>query len=152
MPLLFLNTAFISKEQLLFLHSIFPLSSYMNTFCCSQYRSYNKGIPSYLHDRPREFVLYCLERRKIALGFDFSGVTCQRKGLFLVLSFTNNLSECYKVYFGNEHEMPKCSCYDWGKTGYLCKHFLQVLKSFHHGNSMLAFRVSESILINKRFF
>ena len=117
MPLLFLNAAFISKEQLLFLHSVFLLSSYcnMNNFCCSQYRSYYKGIPSYLHDRPREFVLHCLKRRKIALGFDFSGITSQRKGLFLVLSFTNNLSEYCKVYFANfanEHEMLKCSCYD----------------------------------------
>ena len=102
----------------------------MNTFYCSQYRSYNKGIPSYLHDRPREFVLHCLERRKIALGSDLSGITCQRKVLFSVMSFTNNLSECYKVYFGNEHEMPKYSCYDWCKTSYLCKHFFAVFEKF----------------------
>ena len=93
MPLLFRNGAFISK---------------MNTFCCSQYRSYKKGIPSYLHDRSREFVLHCLERRKIAKASDFSGITCQGKGLF----FTSNLSECSEDYFGNEHEMPKCSCCD----------------------------------------
>ena len=129
MPLLFRNASFVSKEQLLFLHSTFSLSSYcdMNT---SYYRSYNKGIPSYLHDRPREFVLHCLERRKIALGSDLSGITCQGKGLFSVVSFTNNLSECYKAYFGNEHEMPKCSCYHWCKTGYLCKHFFAVFEKF----------------------
>ena len=132
MPLLFRNASFVSKEQLLFLHSTFSLSSYcdMNTFYCSQYWSYNQGIPSYLHDRLREFVLHCLERRKIALGSDLSGITCQGKGLFSVVSFTNNLSECYKAYFGNEHEMPKCSCYDWCKTGYLCKHFFAVFEKF----------------------
>ena len=85
----------------------------MSTFYCRQYRSYN-------NDRPWGFVLHCLERRKIALGSDVLGITCQGKDLFAVLSLTNNLSECYEVYFGNEHEMPKCSCYDWGKTGYLC--------------------------------
>ena len=139
MPYLFRNASFVSKEEMLFLHSTFSLSSYcdMNTSYYSQYRSYNKGIPSYLHDRPREFVLHCLERRKIALGSDLSGITCQRKVLFSVMSFTNNLSECYKVYFGNEHEMPKCSCYDWCKTGYLCKHFFAVfLKNFHHDHSI----------------
>ena len=127
MPLLFRNASFVSKEQLSRLYPTFFLSSYcdMNTFYCSQYQSYNKGIPSYLHDRPREFVLHCLERWKIALGFDFSGITCQGKGLFSVVNFTNNLSECYKVYFGNEHETLKCSCYDWCKTGYLCKHFFR---------------------------
>ena len=129
---MFLNAAFIFKEQLLFLHSMFSLSSYCdtNTFYCSQYRCYNKGIPSYLHDRPREFVLHCLERREIALGSDLSGITCQGKGLFSVMSLTNNFSECYEVYFGNENEMPKCSCYDWGKTGYLCKHFFAVFEKF----------------------
>ena len=127
MPLLFRNASFVSKEQLSRLYPTFFLSSYcdMNTFYCSQYQSYNKGTPSYLHDRPREFVLHCLERWKIALGFDFSGITCQGKGLFSVVNFTNNLSECYKVYFGNEHETLKCSCYDWCKTGYLCKHFFR---------------------------
>ena len=109
MPLLFRNAYFVSKEQLLFLHSTFSLSSYcdMNIFYCSQYWSYNKGIPSYLHDKPQEFVLHCLERWKIALGSDLSGITRQGKGLLSVVSFANNLSECYKVYFGNEDEMPK---------------------------------------------
>ena len=83
MPLLFRNASFDSKEQLLFLHSTFSLFSYcdMNTFYCSQYRSYNKGIPSYLHDRPREFVLLCLEKRKIALRYDLSEIIRQGKGL-----------------------------------------------------------------------
>ena len=47
-----------------------------------------------------------------------------------MVSFANNLSECYKVYFGNEHEMPKCSCYGWCKTGNLCKHFFAVFEKF----------------------
>ena len=47
-----------------------------------------------------------------------------------MVSFTNNLRECYKAYFGNEHEMPKCSCYHWCKTGYLCKHFFAVFEKF----------------------
>ena len=131
MPLLFRNASFVSKDQLLFLHSTFSLSSYrdMNTLYCSRYRSYNNRIPSYLHDRPPEFVLHCLERRKIPLESDLSETTCQGKGLFSVVSFANNLSECYKVYFGNEHEI-KCSCYDWCKTGYLCKHFFAVFEIF----------------------
>ena len=149
MPPLFRNAYFVSKEQLLFLHSTFSLSSYcdMNIFYCSQYWSYNKGIPYYLHDKPQEFVLHCLERWKIALGSDLSGITCQRKGLFSVMSFTNNLSECYKVYFGNEHEMPKCSCYDWCKTGYLCKHFFAVFEKF----PSCSFNALSSIYINSPF-
>ena len=99
MPLLFGNASFISKEQL-FLHCTlsFSFCCDMNTFYCSQYRSLNEGIPSYLHDRPLEFVIHCLERRKIALGSEVTGITCQGQGLFSVVSFTNKLSKCYKVW------------------------------------------------------
>ena len=81
MSVLFLNAAVVSKEQMLFLHSIFSLCSYchMNTFYCSQYRSYNKGVPSNLHYRQPELVLYCLERLKIAMAPDLSVITCQGK-------------------------------------------------------------------------
>ena len=40
------------------------------------------------------------------------------------------VSECHKVYFGNEHEMRKCSCSDWGKTGYMYKHFFAVFEKY----------------------
>ena len=128
----------LSKEQLSFLHSVFSHSRYcdMNTFYFSQYRSLHENWPNTDQKRlriwtlfmqwviqqrdsffipswhSREFVLYCLERQKIALGSDLSGITCQGKDLFTVLSFTNSLSECYEVYFGNEDEMPKYSCCD----------------------------------------
>ena len=136
-PLLFLNPNFVSKEQLLFLYSTFSLFSYcdMNTFYCNQYQSYHKGIPFYLHDSPREFVLHCLERQKVALGSDLSGITCQGRGLFSVLCFTNNLRELFEVYFRNEYEMPKCIHYDWSKAGYLCKHFFVVFENFHNENN-----------------
>ena len=101
MPLLLLNPNFVSKEQLLLLHSMFSLFSYcdMNTFYCNQYQSYHKGIPFHPHGSPREFVLHCLERQKAALGSDLSGITCQGRDFFSVLCFTNNLREFFEAYF-----------------------------------------------------
>ena len=138
----------------------------MNTFHCSQYWSYNKGIPSNLHDRHTEFVLHCLEWGRISLGSDLSGIFCQGKGemykhFFAVFEkyaswsvnaslsiYINSsfLSECHKVYFGNEHEIQKCSCSDWAKTGYMYKHFLQFLKNMHHGQSMHYYRYTSTVL------
>ena len=34
----------------------------------------------------------------------FQDITCQGKGQFTVLTFTNNLRECYEMNFGNEVE------------------------------------------------
>ena len=100
----------------------------MNTFFSSQYRSYNKSIPPYLHNRPRSFVLNCLEKRGIVLPSDLTGITCQGKGSFSVSRFSDNVRESYEVHFGNENEMPKCSCLDWIKSGYLCKHFFSIFE------------------------
>ena len=102
----------------------------MNTFFSSQYRSCNKSIPTYLHNRPRSFVLNCLEKRGIALSFDLNGITCYGKGSFSVSSFPNNVRESYEVHFGNENEMPKCICLDWLKPGYLCKHFFVIFEKY----------------------
>ena len=102
----------------------------MNTFFSSQYRSYNKSIPPYLHSRPRSLVLNCLEKRGIALSSDLTGITCQGKGSFSVSSFSNNVRESYEVHFGNENEMPKCSCLDWKKSSYLCKHFFAIFEKY----------------------
>ena len=98
---LFLKASVVSKEQLFFFHSMFSLSSYcdMNTLYCSQYRCYNKEIPSNLHDRHWEFVLHkqipsnlhdrhwefvlrCLERRKISLGSDCQEFSSRREAFF----------------------------------------------------------------------
>ena len=84
----------------------------MYTFFSSQYRSYNKSIPPYLHNRPRSFVLNCLEKRGIVQPSDLTGITCQGKGSFSVSRFSDNVRESYEVHFGNENEMPKCSCLD----------------------------------------
>ena len=78
-----------------------------------------------------------LERQKIALEPDLLRMTYQGKGLFWVLSFNNNLNECYRVDFENEHETPKCSSNDWGKAGSLCKQFSQFLKNFHHSQESM---------------
>ena len=47
------------------------------------------------------------------------------------------MSECDEVNLENQVEMPRCSCYDWGKTGYLCNLiyiFFLFSKSFHRGH------------------
>ena len=43
--------------------------------------------------------------------------------------------------------MPKCSCYDWGKTGYLCKHFFAVFEKF----ASWSFYALSSIYIDSPF-
>ena len=46
------------------------------------------------------------------------------------MSFLNNYKEQYELCFGNTCSMPKCSCNDWGRTGYVCKHFFAIFKKY----------------------
>ena len=52
-------------------------------------------------------------------------------GQFTIMDFSSNLTkEKYHIRFGDAEEMPSCSCGDWKKTGYLCKHFFLVFSKF----------------------
>ena len=102
----------------------------MNTFFSSQYRSCNKSTPPYHHNRPRRFVINCLEKRGIALSSDLTGITCRGKGSFSVSSFSNSVRESYEVHFGSENEIPTCSCLDWINSSYLCNYFFAIFEKY----------------------
>ena len=40
------------------------------------------------------------------------------------------MRQSYEVHFGNENEMPKCSSFDWIKSGYLFKHFFAIFEKY----------------------
>ena len=42
---------------------------FLNYKASSDYRSYNQGVPNYLHNRPAKTVTHCLERKSKALRF-----------------------------------------------------------------------------------
>ena len=117
----------------------------INIYFSSQYRSYNKSIPPYLHNRSKSFVVNCLEKRGITLSSYLTGITCQGKGSFSALNFSNNVRESYEVHFGNENEMPKCSCVASLKSSYLCKYFFAIFEKFHHGRSVLYLYFTELV-------
>ena len=48
---------------------------------------------------------------------------------FLVKS-QSDCGKSYKVQFGDFHTMPSCSCFDWQKHHWPCKHFLAIYKHF----------------------
>lgn len=61
---------------------------------------------------------------------DLSGILQISKGEFKVMNYENKDKEVYHVSFGDDERMPKCSCFDWNKTGYPCKHFFAVFIKF----------------------
>lgn len=91
------------------------------------YRRYNSKIPSYLHDRPPHFIKHCLKAKFSSGDLRESDVLCvdMVKGIFSVRSSLQH-SHFHEVNL----EEPKCTCEQWEKFHYPCKHFFGVFNFF----------------------
>ena len=88
-------------------------------------------VPEYLRNRPRELVKHCVKKISFANSADLSAISIVKNGVFSVKSFENNESKRYMVSFGDDVNMPKCTCLDWESSCYPCKHFFAVFRKFH---------------------
>ena len=66
----------------------------------------------------------------MAENIDLSGIINTGGGNFTVVSFSSNSKQIYELCFGDTCSMPKCSCNDWGRTGYLYIHFFAIFKKY----------------------
>ena len=96
----------------------------------NSYRRYNTDIPQFLCNRPQEFIKHCLLKISLAENIDLSGIINTGGGNFTIVSFPSNSKQRYELCFGDTCSMPKCSCNDWCRTGYLCKHFFAIFKKY----------------------
>ncbi len=90
-----------------------------------QYRSYDKSVPSFLLDRPRDVVQHIFPSR-YHTELDESSITFIQQGCYEVSS--ENGSHRYSVKFGDDTTPPSCSCEDWDKFHLPCKHFCVIFR------------------------
>ena len=85
-------------------------------------RTYKNHIPVYLHNRPRNVILHCLDRKASSCKYSTEDVedVDSSSGVFSVISGENS----YTVNF----QSPSCTCPDWTQTQYPCKHFFAVFR------------------------
>ena len=100
-----------------YLFAIFEQSS------CNQ--TYKNHIPVYLHNRPRNVILHCLDRKASSAKYSTDDVedVDSSSGVFNVKSGENS----YTLDF----QIPSCTCPDWTQTHYPCKHFFAVFRLRH---------------------
>ena len=102
---------------------------FLNYKPSSSYRTYNDFVPSYLHERPRQVILHCLERKSSSRKYDESDITSQdtTTGVFTIKGSSSKL---HTVNFGSTTGEPSCTCPDWIQWRIPCKHFFAVFKFF----------------------
>ena len=110
---------------------VFLFSYYeLNIKSSQNYRRYNDKVPEYLHNRPKDMVSHSIEKITLAENIDATGIIMTGDGKFLVPSEMSSQEKRYEVWFGDDKKMPSCTCSNWHRSPYLCKHFFAVFKKF----------------------
>ena len=80
----------------------------------------------YLHGRPRQVILHCLDRKSSSHKFQEDDIVnvSGKAGEFTV----QGKKRVHTVDFGTSSGMPSCTCPDWTKNQLPCKHFFAVFK------------------------
>ena len=113
-----------------FLPERYQLYAKENNKLASTITTYNANIPTYLHERPHNFVKHMLKRQDVAKTIRKSNIKCEdnSKGIFKFTSQTPGSKEEYNVNLS----LPSCNCFDFRRTVWPCKH---ILAMFYHFNS-----------------
>jgi len=98
----------------------------LNVQFSEAYRVYNKELPSFLHNRPRDFVEYVCKRWTSAGDMPASSVRQMTDVDFVVTS--SDSGKLYRVHLGQDDMMPYCECYDWSRSHWPCKHMLSIFR------------------------
>lgn len=100
---------------------------FLNYQMLPTYRAYNSFVPLYLHGRPRQVIIHCLERKSNCQKYNEEDITVQdaANGVFKV---TGSGGKLYTVDFGKTTNKPSCSCLDWIKWQIPCKHFFAIFR------------------------
>ena len=88
-------------------------------------RTYKNHIPVYLHNRPRNVILHCLDRKASSSKYSTEDIENidSSSGVFSIKSGDNSYTVDFRI--------PSCTCPDWTQTQYPCKHFFAVFRLHH---------------------
>ena len=93
------------------------------------YRKYKDSVPSFLHGRPRNVVLHCLDRQAKGRKYDKADITVlEEEGCFEV---NKSSGGTHRVEFGSNTDSPSCSCKDWIRWHIPCKHFFGIFANYN---------------------
>ncbi|XP_041350872.1 uncharacterized protein LOC121369862 [Gigantopelta aegis] len=102
----------------------------LNVICMNEYCKYDDGIPSFLKNRPRLFLDHCLKRMPPTIP-EIGDDSISSNGAGFVVSNPASRNT-HRIEFGEQ--MPSCSCMDWKKYHWPCKHLLAVFTKYpDHG-------------------
>ena len=119
-----LNTIFLPERYQKYVKTNYKMASDLT--------SYNSNVPSYLYDRPHDFVKHVLIKMSVARTIEKNQIRCLdiMRGLFRFKSQTPGSIEIYNI----DLSLPTCECYDFRRTVWPCKHILAIFVHYDNWN------------------
>ncbi len=97
--------------------------------CLCSGRQYDSAIPVWLRNRPATFVRHCMERLPFSATLTPDQLIELPEGLYHIFNPTSAKHHAVRISSNDACSVPapNCSCVDWHKTSYPCKHMLAVM-------------------------
>ncbi|XP_065067607.1 uncharacterized protein LOC135693148 [Rhopilema esculentum] len=119
--------ATILVENFFPFYHLFHRYAILNSKSSSGYRKYKAEVPEFLKDRPRFFILNCMQSIQAANVIKREHIALRPDGSIEVQSVQAlPRFRTYQVSFGNENTMPSCQCESWQLNLLPCKHIFAV--------------------------
>lgn len=96
----------------------------------SEFKLHDPDVPSYLHNRPHNFIKHYMKRLSLA-NLEFKSEDIQKIDASVFLVKSKSESHCgdshwHSVHIDNAAEFPRCDCYDFIHSYLPCKHFFAI--------------------------
>ena len=78
-----------------------------------------------MHNKPKPYVKHCIKKIGAALNITEEAITQKGDSRFDVKN--EHGDSTYNIDFGNDTDLPSCSCYSWRRTSLPCKHMLSII-------------------------
>ena len=99
-----------------------------------KYMRYADEIEGYLENRPRAMVKHCLIKKSLGENLDTTGIKMIDMGRFIISYYDDGQRKEYYVEFGDDENMPSCTCPSWRSSAFPCKHFFAIFKAIPSWN------------------
>lgn len=121
--------------MLFLIHRLYCSYSDRNQTMAGQYvpKGEKQHVDEWMRGRPHELIKHCLHQKSLAELSDTADIEMVDFGHFQIRYYDPSTDD-YDVYFGNEENMPYCTCRSWKSSAYLCKHFFLIFKGFPEWN------------------
>ena len=103
----------------------------------SKYMRYSDDIDDWMIDRPRPMVKDCLVKKSLADNLEITGITVEGSGKFSLRYSKDNTEGNFVIDFGDKNKMPSCTCMNWKRSCYPCKHLFSKSILVGTGNQSL---------------